>query len=214
MTIQSGWVILETIMELNKALDHISEIHRHLSKTEVYRGIGSLPVAISGLSAFAGGLLQSQWVEAGDSYGFVVYWGLVALINLGLATGVIFYNYFYRESSLDKKRTRRTLGQFLPSVLAGLLITISLIYSKPDFLVYLPGIWCILFGLGVFSARPYLPGLFIVVGLFFFIAGAVLLALSGIGESLTPYGMSLSFGPGLILSSGLLYWCNERGDHG
>ncbi len=214
-------------MEIDKALDHITEIHRHLNKTEVYRGIGFLPIALSGLITFMAGYFQPFFVEEGEPIAFVVYWSGLALINLVLAFGVISYNYFCRESSLDRKRTRTTMGQFLPSVLAGLIITFFLtwhveitffnnaslfdasetLYST---LFYLPGIWATLFGLGILSSRPYLPKHSSWIVLYFFIAGFILLFMGNLGFSLGPWGMSVTFGFGLLLISAVFYWSNER----
>ncbi len=217
-----GLILFSNIMEINKALDHISEIHRHLSKTEVYRGIGSFPIALSGLITFMAGYFQPHFVAKDDSLAFIIYWSFLALINLTLAFGVISYNYFFRESPIDRKRTRATMGQFLPSVLAGLIITFFLtldtsihgLYydsmSNNEALFYLPGIWATLFGLGILSARPYLARHFIWVALYFFIGGIKLFFMAGDKTSLTPWGMALTFGFGLLLISGVFYWSNER----
>ncbi|GMT48875.1 MAG: hypothetical protein IEMM0008_0414 [bacterium] len=210
------------MMEINEALDHISEIHRHLNKTEVYRGIGSFPVALSGLITFVAGYLQPFFVSEGDPITFVVYWSGLALINLTIAFGVIGYNYFFRESPLDRKRTRTTIGQFLPSVLVGLIITFFLTlhidtaglhYESSDIdttLFYLPGIWAALFGLGILSSRPYLPKHFIWVALYFLIGGIHLFFMAEDRSSLAPWGMAVTFGFGLLLISGVFYWSNER----
>ncbi len=214
------------IMEIHKALDHISEIHRHLSKTEVYRGIGSFPIALSGLITFMAGYFQPYFVEESEPIAFVVYWSGLALINLVLAFGVISYNYFFRENPVDRKRTRATISQFLPSVLAGLVITFFLTWHVDIILsiegsltfhpalFYLPGIWTILFGLGILSSRPYLPKHVSWIVLYFFIAGSILLFMGSLGFSIGPWGMALTFGFGLLLISAVFYWNNERQNNG
>ena len=48
---------------LNEALAHVAEIHAHLAKGEIYRGLQAKPVALSGLAGlFAAGLMP--WLIA------------------------------------------------------------------------------------------------------------------------------------------------------
>jgi len=86
-----------------------------------------------------------------------------------------------------------------------------------------------LFSLGIFASRPYLPRIMGWIALYYLVAGAVLLALGvesrtvsgwemdltfGFDEStsLSPWGMGLTFGVGQVLSGIVLYWNLERED--
>ena len=197
-------------MELNKALSQLTEIHDHLSKSQTYRGITSLPVAIAGLFALIAASAQQYFVEENSPDQFVIYWSSVALITLFITIGVVLYKYFYRESNYHRKLTLKVVGQFFPSIVAGFIVSIALSSQSREFIPFLPGIWTLLFALGILAARPYLPRLLNWVTFFFFCASIQLFLMAPSGESLSPWGMGLSFGIGLILSSILLFWSLER----
>lgn len=196
--------------ELDHALDQISEIHRHLAQSEVCRGFRSVPVALSGLVGLAGAAFQSRWVEDPTGWSFVVYWGGVAAVALLVSVSGVAINYWKTEDSFLRRRTLIVIGQFLPSLAAGLLLTIALYSSDTTWIPILPGVWAILFSLGVFAARLYLPKNIGWVALAYLIAGCVLLLLAPGGKSLSPWGMGLVFGVGQIASALILYWDLER----
>lgn len=197
-------------MEINKALNQLSEIHRHLAKNEVYRGINPLALFIAGLIALISGLIQNYYFENITPKGFVIYWGAVAFINILIALSFISYNFVFRENRFDRRKTLTTLGQFFPVIGAGFIITLAISFQDSNTIQFLPGIWAILFGLGIFSLRPYLDKQFIWVALFFFLSGIKLLFMTDDKASLSPWGMSITFSIGMILSSIILYWFDER----
>ena len=47
--------------------------------------------------------------------------------------------------------------QFLPSLIAGLLITVVMVRQAPGQVALLPGLWQILFSLGLFASARLLP---------------------------------------------------------
>ena len=53
-------------------------------------------------------------------------------------------------------RTRQVVGQFLPSLIAGAIISASFVRLSPTLVPLLPGLWAICFGIGIFASRPYL----------------------------------------------------------
>ena len=74
-----------------------------------------------------------------------------------------------------RRRTRQVVGQFLPSVLAGAIITASFVHLSAALVPLLPGLWAICFGIGTFASRPYLPRASGWVALFYYAAGIALL---------------------------------------
>ena len=48
------------------------------------------------------------------------------------------------------------LGQFLPAVVVGTMVTAALV-SSPDTAALLPGLWALVYALGLFSSRLHLP---------------------------------------------------------
>src|SRR4029434_9402270 len=84
-------------------------------------------------------------------------WTTVAAGAALVGTSEIIFNYVVRDDRADRRRTRQVVGQFLPSVLAGAIITASLVHLSAALVPLLPGLWAICFGLGIFASRPYLP---------------------------------------------------------
>lgn len=197
-------------MEIRKALDQISEIHGHLARTNVYRGYRAVPVAFSGALALIAAALQTRLVGNESPRSFVIYWVAVAVLASAVAGGGIIYGYVHEESRLARQRTRIAVGQLLPCVVAGMGVTVLMGRPGSDSIVFLPGLWTMLFGLGVFASRPYLPRSIGWVALYYLAAGIGLLAMAGDATSLSPWGMGLTFGFGQIVSGIVLYWNLER----
>ena len=144
-------------MEYNKALSQISEIHAQLAKVEVYRGFRSLPVALSGLAGFAAAALAPRLLVTTDFSGALRYW-----ISAGIVCGLIgcsetALNYLMHEDAFARRRSRKVWGQFLPGLVAGVGLTWCMAQASESLIPLLPGLWSVVFGLAIFSARPYLP---------------------------------------------------------
>jgi len=197
-------------MEIQRALSQISEIHGRLAKTDVYRGYRAVPVALSGGLALLAAAVQGKLVGNGSPESFVYYWVGAALLCSATAGGGIVYSYVGQESQLARRRTRTVVGQLLPCVAAGVGVTALMVRLGTESIAFLPGLWAILFSLGVFASRPYLPKNIGWVALFYMVAGTVLLAMAGDSSSLSPWGMGLTFGVGQMLAGVVLYWDLER----
>lgn len=197
-------------MEIEKALEHLEEIHNQVHRSEFYRGYRSLLTAAMGGVALAAALLQPRFVDAGQPLTFVYFWVAVAGANFLLPTSQIFFHYFAHESVLERRKTRLAVGQFLPCLLAGAFLTFAVCKTDPAFIVFLPGFWSMLFGMGVYASKPYLPGAIHWMAAFFLLGGVALLALVPSGRSLSPWGMGLVFGLGLLMGAGILYFNLER----
>jgi hypothetical protein len=196
-------------MELHRALAQVAEIQEHLSRTEVYRGYRSLPVAASGvIGLIAAGFQPSELAH--DPFGFVVYWTSVAAVAAIVGTSEIAYNYIVRDHALARRGTRRVVGQFLPSLLGGAIITVCLVRLSPTFVRLLPGIWAICFGVGIFACRPFLVRTSGWVALYFYAAGVALLWSAGSHETLNAWAVGGTFGVGQVLTAGVLYWNLEN----
>jgi hypothetical protein len=200
----------ESQMEIQKALDQISEIHGHLAKTDVYRGYRAVPVGLSGVLGLLAAALQVRLVGNESPQSFVLYWVAVALVASATAGGGIVYGYLRQENQLARRRTRTAVGQLFPCLVAGFVVAMLMARPGSDSISFLPGLWAVLFSLGVFASRPYLPRITGWVALYYLVAGTVLLAMAGGSKSLFPWGMGLTFGFGQILAGIVLYWDLER----
>ena len=99
--------------------------------------------------------------------------------------------------------------QFLPSILAGAMITYAVAEYHWTSVPLLPGIWAMLFGMGVFASRRLLPKPTFLIGGFYMLAGLLILTLPR-DAALSPWTMGLTFGIGQIAAAFMLYWTLER----
>jgi hypothetical protein len=197
-------------MDIPRALAQIAEIHEHLAKGEVYRGYRSAPVAASGLIGLCAAWLQPVGLGATDAVGFVLYWTAVAVCAGFVGVSEIVYNYAVRDDAAERRRTRRVVGQFLPSLLGGAVITASFVHLSAALVPLLPGLWSICFGVGIFASRPYLPRASGYVALFYYAAGVALLWIARGPEPVAAWWVGGTFGVGQILAALVLYWNLER----
>jgi hypothetical protein len=196
-------------VRVSDALGQIALIHDHLARAEVYRGFHPFGVALSGLVGLAAAAAQPWLVAPDDAAAFVRYWLVVAAVGAGVGISRALDAYLRREDEFARRRTRRVIGQFLPCVAAGLTVTVALARSEP-LVSYLPGLWAVLFALGVFSARPYLPHATGWVGLYYLMVGGLCLAAPP--ESLTRAGwaVGLTFAAGQLATARVLRLNLER----
>lgn len=187
-------------MDVRQALDRLDQIHDQLTRSEVYQGFRIPAVAAVGVSGLGAAALQPFL----PGIGFVPYWMAVAGLCAGLGWAAALHSYAHREDEFDRRRTRRVMAQFLPCLAAGGAVTAGLV-RMPDLLAVLPGIWAILFGLGVIAARPYLPPAIGWVGMGYLVAGAALVLGAPAGTEPGPWTVGGVFGAG-HLATALVLW--------
>jgi hypothetical protein len=197
-------------MDLPRALGQLADIHQQIAKGEVYRGYRSLPVAASGLMGLAAAWAQTPALGASDPVGFVLYWTVIAACAGFVGASEIIYNYVVHDDRATRRRTTQVVGQFLPSMLAGAIITASFVHLSAALAPVLPGLWAICFGIGIFSSRPYLPRASGWVALFYYAAGVALLWNARGPEPLRAWWVGGTFGAGQLMAALVLYWNLER----
>ena len=102
----------------------------------------------------------------------------------------------------------RRAAQYLMPLAAGALITAAFARGGPELVLYLPGAWAIVFGLGTIAARPYLPRGTGFVGLGYVVAGGALLARAPLDLELSGWTVGGVFGPG-HLATALVIWRDQ-----
>jgi hypothetical protein len=202
-------------MELREALTQISEIRLQLARTEVFRGYRALPVAFSGILALVAGVVQSAWI--GDPLqnmaGYLTLWVGAAVLGACAAGAEMVLRARSNSSALSREVTLLAVGQFAPCLLAGGLVTMVLASVASEALWILPGIWQILFSLGIFASYRLLPRATFGVAIFYLCAGVACLVLARGDNALSPWAMALPFGCGQLYAAAVLYWTLER-SHG
>jgi hypothetical protein len=188
-------------MEVRDALDQLDRIHDQLTKAEVYRGFRVPAVALVGCVGLLAAAAQ-PWIVPSDTSAFVWYWSAVGAAGVLVGFGAAIRSYLFREDDFERRRTRRVMGQFLPCVLAGGMLTAAL--GRTDaFVPLLPGVWAIVFGLGVVAVRPHLPPAVGLVGVAYVLTGGLLLAWRP--DELSGWYVGGVFGAGHLITAFVLW---------
>ena len=115
-----------------------------------------------------------------------------------------------RGHTPTRAATWSAVGQLLPCLLAGVLLTAALVPQGPDAAALLPGLWQVLFSLGLFASARFLPRPVYAVAAFYLFSGAVVLTLARGPHALAPWAMGGPFGLGQLAAAAVLYWHLER----
>ena len=88
----------------------------------------------------------------------------------------------------------------------GAVVTLVLSRSAhfSHFVVFLPGLWSLFYGLGTVASLPYLPRLAGCVAVWHLVAGVLLLHLE-VGPTPSGWCVGAPFGVGQLLAAGVLY---------
>ena len=192
--------------DLHKALGDISSIRRQMAHSTQFRGYGPATLAATALFALLAASSQSLWLPdpANHIPAYLSIWISTAVLSAAL-TGVQMFTRTRRvHSGLSNEMIRMAVEQFLPAIGAGLLITIILVRFVPAVCWMLPGLWQVIFSLGIFSSCRFLPRPIIAAGVWYLLTGLVCLSF-GDSRALAPWTMGLAFGAGQLLVAGILF---------
>ena len=194
--------------DLNEALTEIAAIRSQIVRTAEFRGYGPITVAITGLVAFASAELQAQLFPAAahEVATYLTLW----ISTAAIATTLIAFEMVLRSrtihSGLAQEMILHAVEQLVPSGVAGILVTVVLLKVAPDSIWILPGLWQILFSLGVFASARFLPRTVFAVAAWYLIAGLICLSWAATDRTLSPWMMGLPFGIGQLLAAAILQW--------
>lgn len=201
-------------MDVREAISQISEIHHHLSKSEVFRGYKPVMLLVIGCLALGFGLIQYFFLQPFIVEALPIPWLFFAAGIIVLEGVNILRHYLSHPGGSQQRLTLRILVQFIPVLAAGLCITMVFLFRLGDFAAYLPGIWMLLFAVGVFSMLPFLPSAIYLVGIFYFVMGGISLYVLPKDLELLPLLMGGAFGFGHILSALVLNRSMKGEQHG
>ncbi|HEX7450483.1 MAG TPA: hypothetical protein VF306_23185 [Pirellulales bacterium] len=198
---------------LDEALAQISNIRAHLARTETFRGYRSTIVGFSAVAAFAAAALQATIIPHPEraTKAYLLLWIGAAALSLIVAAVEISVRCARAASPLSVRHTWLAIEQFVPCLVAGALLTAVLVRYESQHLSMLPGLWSIVFSLGVFASWRLLPRRAFWVAVWYLVAGAACLALARGDAALSPWAMIGTFGVGQTLATAILY-STERND--
>jgi hypothetical protein len=165
-------------MELEDALTQIADIRGHLSRSETFRGYRSIPTALSGGIALLAAGVQSRWIPnpSHDINAYLFLWLLAAGVSLVTVAVEMAIRLRRSGCAVQREMSLSAAEQFFPCLAAGAMLTYVMVTYAIETIWMLPGLWMILFSLGVFSSRRLLPKPAVLVGGFYMVAGALVLS--------------------------------------
>jgi hypothetical protein len=192
--------------DLHSALSDISTIRKQMARSTQFRGYGPATLAGTGLFALLAAAAQAFWLPDPTNHlpAYLCLWIGTAVLSSVVAAVQIYTRTRRLHSGLSDEMIRTAVEQFLPAVGAGVLITGVLVWFAPSVLWMLPGLWQVIYSLGVFSSCRFLPRPIIAAGAWYLFSGLVCLAL-GDFRALAPWTMGFAFGAGQLLVAAILH---------
>jgi hypothetical protein len=193
--------------ELQQALSEIQSIRTQVARDSEFRGYGPASIAISGILALLVAAVQAQWMTKHtkvDAAMWLLVWAATAAVSL-LLTGIETIARARRvHVGIAKEMIQSAVEQFLPAVIAGALLTVVMMRVAVQECWMLPGLWELIFSLGVFASCRFLPRQMFAVGLWYLAAGLFFLAAGSATHELSSWSMGIPFGVGQLLVAAVL----------
>ena len=198
--------------DLNRALGDISSIRRQMARSTEFHGYGPATLAATGAIAVAAAGVQAVWLpdQANHLAAYLGIWVSTAVLSAGLI-GMQMHTRTRRiHSGMADEMIRMAVEQFLPSAGAGELVALVLVRYVPAAAWMLPGIWQVIFSLGVFSSCRFLPRPIAAAGAWYLLTGLFCISLANT-RALSPWAMGIPYGAGQLLVAGILLFCAKKG---
>lgn len=203
------------MQDLERALADISEIRCQLARGAEFKGYGAATLLATGVLAAITGWAQAQWLPdaAHDVMAYIGLWtgtAAVSVIVIGMET---ITRSRRMHSGMAQEMVLSAAEQFLPAGLAGVLLTAVLVRFAPEAVWMLPGLWQMIFALGVFASCRYLPRPMLLVGGWYLATSLVCLALVRGADAFSPWAMGAPFAVGQTMVAAVLQF-SSGGSHG
>ena len=193
--------------DLDRALSDITAMRHQMARSLVFRGYGPATLAATGVLALLAAAAQAVFIEhpAEHIIAYLTLWIATATLSV-ILIGVEMVTRSRRiHSDLAERMILSAVEQFVPAAAAGLLLTVMMMRRAPESLWMLPGLWQIVFSLGVFASCRFLPGPMPVVGGWYLAAGLVCIGFADGQYALSPWAMGVPYGVGQLLVAAVLY---------
>lgn len=205
-------------MNVRDALSQIADIRQQVARAQTFRGYRAATTAMTGLIAIGTGLVQAM-LDGGSLGGgrglrvdhYLYLWFAAAMLSLVIVGSEMWVRVRRSGSEMQRDLTLAAVEQFVPCLIAGLLLTIVIAQFAWENVWMLPGLWMILFAMGIYSSRRVLPRFSSAIAGFYLLAGLAILAMNR-GAGLHPWVMSGVFGTGQSMAAGLLYYVERRNE--
>jgi hypothetical protein len=193
--------------DLQQALSEIHSIRSQLARDTEFRGYGPATIAISGILALLVAAVQAQWMAKHANTNLWIWlgvWTATAAVSLFLTGTETFARARRVHVGLAKEMVQAAVEQFLPAMMVGFLLTVVMTRVAAQECWMLPGLWELIFSLGVFASCRFLPRQMFAVGVWYLAAGLFCLVAGSATRSLSPWTMGIPFGVGQLLVAAVL----------
>jgi hypothetical protein len=200
--------------ELDKALADITAIKSQMARGTQFRGYGPATVALTAFVALGAGALQHMIVgDPKASVGaYVALWITAAIVSV-VVVGIEMVSRSRRMyRGFADEMIHSAIEQFIPAGAAGVLLTVVICLYAPQASWMLPGLWQIVFSLGMFAACRSLPRAMFAVPVWYLASGLFALAFANESRSFSPLVMALPFFVGQMAMAAILYANMDAGD--
>ncbi|MBC7783946.1 MAG: hypothetical protein H7144_08900 [Burkholderiales bacterium] len=208
-------------MNVHDALSQIADIRQQVARAQTFRGYRPMTTAFTGVMAIATAIVQSRimpnptpvWTGAGqdpfrvDHYLYL--WFVAAVLSLAVVGWEMWVRVRRSGSDLQRDITLAAVEQFVPSLMAGVLVTIVITQFALESIWIIPSLWMILFSMGVYSSRRVLPRYAGVIAGYYLLAGLMVMALHK-DAGMHAWTMGAVFGVGQFLAAAWLWFVERR----
>jgi len=206
--------MVSSMTDLHRALAEIHTIRGQIARNAQFRGYGTTTLAVTGVLALIAAALQAVWFN--DAAHGVRTYLAIWVVTAGVSLIIIIIETLFRaprvHSGLAMEMVHSALEQFMPAIVAGLLLTVVLFKCAQETLWMLPGLWQVLFSMGVFSSCRVLPRPMFAVGVWYLATGLSCLAFGSGDLAFSPWLMGVPFGAGQLLVALVLQFGYAQAD--
>ena len=192
--------------DLERALSDIHSIRHQVARGTQFRGYGPASIAFSGILAIAVAWIQSGWDGLGrDLTTSLLVWIAVAAVSLAVSGLETLVRAKRVHIGLAQEMLQSAVEQLLPALVVGVLTTVVMIRVAPQEGWLLPGLWQVIFSLGVFASCRFLPKQMFAVGVWYLAAGLCSMGVAGDAKVFLPWTMGIPFGIGQLAVAAVLW---------
>ncbi len=193
--------------DLQQALSEIHSIRTQVARGTEFHGYGPASIAASGILALAVAAAQTQWMAKSAKADLAIWlgvWAGTAVVSVFLTGLETFVRARRVHLGFAKEMVQSAVAQFLPAMMVGFLLAVVMMRVAPQECWMLPGLWELIFSLGVFASCRFLPRQMFAVGVWYLAAGLFCLVAGSATRSLSPWTMGIPFGVGQLLVAAVL----------
>ncbi len=200
--------------DLDRALADITAIRSQIAQGALFCGYGPVTVAATGVLAITAGVMQAFWLPApmAQVVPYLVLWIATAAVSVILIGIEMVARTRRIHSGLADEMLRAATEQFIPAGVAGTLLTFVLYRFAPQNLWMLPGLWQIVYSLGLFASCRLLPRPMFAAAVLYLTTGLACLAFANGTHAFSPWAMALPYGVGQLFIAGVLYRSSGAAD--